>query len=313
VKQWRVPAERLVFGAGVLGLLASLGWSWWAHGEVKRIRMQSIAVHVTQSVYSPAELTTAAVEPPTWSSPTPARAAAGWTFDLFTPPAIFYDRTTGQFTVTPAASAMKTSAAAIELIAVRRELYRLQLCGYFGEPSAYTAVFTQPGKPGALLGKGGTRFAELALALRKISVRRVPSSEGDPRVFFATDTSAELYDELAGTVVTLHDHEPTFAPAPVATVRINQPEVALREVRTGEVVSVGSSKYRVAGITCTPEELVLTREVPDTTPTETLVLHPAGIIPSTVAQRSTDSTSITSGGPPVLSPSITSPSYETYR
>lgn len=284
--------ERVVFGTVVLLVLISVSWSWWVRNEIKRIHTNPVAVRLAKSTYQAVELPVSAKKHENWTIPSAQSAGDGWVYELFTPPVVFYNPSTKQFAVTSPSDGVKTTRGfPIELIAVRRELYRLQLNGYFGETGSYTVAFTQPDKPGALLAREGTRLDEHALTLRKFFVRRSLSSS-DP-VSGSSDAVAfaELYDERTGAMVLLNSREPGFADEPVATIRINFANGEQRDVHAGDVISEGKFVYRINRVTFMPAGLIVSREETGRSVTETKVLHPIDLDAAKIAQQPSVSSS----------------------
>jgi len=285
--------ERVVFGTITLLILLSLSWSWWARSEVKRIRANPVSVRLAKTVHQAVELPVSTIKRQRWAMPSPQSAGDGWVYELFTPPVVFYNPSTKQFAVTYPSDGVKTPPAfAIELVTVRRELYRLQLSGYFGETGSYTVAFTQPGQPAVRLAREGTRLEELALTLRKFFIRR-PSSSGDPATdFLEPDAFAELHDERTNTTVVLNSRAPRFADEAVATIKMSSVNSVLREVRAGDVISEGKIIYRINRVTYMPAELVVSCEEPGRSAIETKVLHPVDVDATKIVQQSIDKSSL---------------------
>src|SRR5438876_1315451 len=87
-----------------------------------------------------------------WSPPPAQRGGTRWVYDVFTPPEIFYDARLRAFSVTPPTTAIARDeqggspgvAAApmnIQLVGVKRALFRLQLIGFVGTDGGYLGLF----------------------------------------------------------------------------------------------------------------------------------------------------------------------------
>ena len=156
--------ERIVVGVAVMALAVSCGISWSMRVDVRRIKSVPVGLHLVNADYRPSALPAAVERKQPWVAPSAQSAGDGWIYEVFTPPVVFYDRQAASFSVTPAGAARGDDREfALELISVRRELFRVQLSGYAGVPGSYTAIFTRPGKPGPLLARenegnaGGSR------------------------------------------------------------------------------------------------------------------------------------------------------------
>lgn len=220
--------------------------------------------------------------PPGWPRPGPQAAGPDWIYELFTPPAVFFDPagrrfiTTRPKAVAPVASVPERASAGIAVVAVWREPFPLQLAGYFGGPVDWLAAFTRAGRPEPVLARPGWRFESLGLNFRRLEFRR--AGRGNPAGGAApeADACAVLFDERTGEEVELDLREPKLTDTPVALLRFGAAGSGfLREVRAGDAVEAGAVAYRVERIELDPPAVVLAKRAPGIPATETLVLRPA--------------------------------------
>ena len=175
--------EKLLLVA-VVGLnLASWIWSSQQQGVIRRIRSQPVAIRfagANSPIVPPARI---AQESPVWPEPSAQSAGRGWVYELFTPPVIYYDGRDRTYTVTaPADWPEGKPSLGIQLLAVKPELYPLQLVGYVGPAHDYRATFIRPQHPQVCLVRPGHNFAELGLTFTHFEVKKVlvPTSETGP-------------------------------------------------------------------------------------------------------------------------------------
>lgn len=278
-------------------LAMSVGWSWRKRLDVRRIKAVAVAMHVVKSDYKPDVLSVSIATNNAWLKPTPQLAGGAWIYELFTPPVIFYNRQSAAFSVTSPSDLIDSNAAFdLQVVAVKQELYRLQLTGYFGKPGAYIAAFSAAGKPDILLVKEGDRLKDLHLKLLHFAVQHLPLERKDSLPAYEAAAVAELFDEQAEATVTLDSRSQKFSDASVAIIKFAAPDAAIQEVREGDVVRYHEFVYRIEHIQYAPAEVQVTREGSDTSRFEHRVLHPA-TVSSNYASASIDDSKISLSRP----------------
>src|SRR5881394_1530208 len=126
----------LVISAGAFALLA---------GKHPRVQPGSIPqVQLTDMAYTPIAPDAPPVKAETWAAPVAQTRGRDWIYDTFTPPEIFYNSRSKQFTVKPPSGLgdeEPTEAFGVELVSVRPEPFRLQLIGFAGEDAGGKGFF----------------------------------------------------------------------------------------------------------------------------------------------------------------------------
>lgn len=271
----QMPPEKLALAAGAacVGLAAAWGWTQQAAFEALRREPAGVALSGENYTSGP-PLPMATVARP-WARPRVQSQGAGWVYEVFTPPVIYYQAATHSFSVVPPSTpAGDTMAFGLELLDVRRELYRLQLVGYVGEPGDYVGAFTSPQTPETLLARSGRRFVELGLALRRLEVRKIDVS-GDPALpAYDIAALAILRDERSGTEVTLDSRMRKFTDTPLALLRTGRGSKP-REVRAGDVIDDEGATYTIERVQLDPPEVAVAKRLPGQPHPETRVLKPA--------------------------------------
>ncbi|HTL66308.1 MAG TPA: hypothetical protein VL200_01475 [Lacunisphaera sp.] len=252
-------------------LMASIGWTWRQAPQLRRLRSMPVGIRFSAERAAPVQPRKNEAGPPVWTEPVPA--ADGWTYDVFTPPEVYYDAASQRFSVGPPAKRGKSEPAiGLELLAIKPEPYRLQLAGYVGVPGEYVGAFVTPNRPGSILARPGHRFAGLGLILRSLELSRAPAPGLEPGV------EAVVHDEISGIDVTLESRVRKFTDSPMAVVRVSSGDPGLRELRTGDTIGSAAAAYRIERIQFDPPEVLVSQQLPGRAEPEMHVLHPsAGI------------------------------------
>jgi hypothetical protein len=200
-----------------------------------------------------------------WNPPVAQSRGPGWVYDVFTPPAIVRDSTSGRLALDlPEGGA----PAELELIAVKREPYRLQLTGYFGGPGNYTVVFAREKSPGVVLARGGFCFEPSGLILQSFANKGMSGEPDAP-------AEAVLLDWGTGERVVLVCGRRKLTDVPFAVVQAGSAGGPPVELREGDSFHSAGSDYRVEHITLEPAEVSLTTISPDPAQIKRCVLHVA--------------------------------------
>lgn len=260
-----------------LALVAFAAVALWAAREhaglTARLEREPARVDLRGPVYQTGVVMAARATAAQWPKPLPQSGGQDWVYELFTPPAIYYSPLAGTFTVMPPIP--DAGAIGFELVAVELEPYRLQLAGYYGNPDELVGAFTSRHLAAPLLGRNGRHFPELGLTLRNLEVRKVPVDAGDVVPAFEVAAIATLFDERAGTVVTLDSRVRKLTDTPLARLRFAN-ERQPRELREGDEFSDAVATYRIEHVQLDPPEVVISRRVASLPQPETRVLRPAG-------------------------------------
>lgn len=274
IRLLKASHDKFLLGLAALLLTASSVWFWRQQGEVRRIRAQPVATQLAGSAYAPANLKLPETEAAVWPQAPAQSQGAGWLYEVFTPPVIYYNAFARSFTVTPP---MHQGDVAIpfglELLAVTREQFRLQLAGYFGAPGDYLVAFTSPNQPGTLLAREGRRFEDLGLTLKSFDVKKTVVEHHDAWPVHDIAALAVLTDDQTGGEVVLDSRARKYTDTPLAVLQ-SLTGGPRREVREGDTFSDDNSTYRIERIQLDPPEVVVARTAPDLPQPETRILRP---------------------------------------
>jgi hypothetical protein len=216
------------------------------------------------------------VKTETWNAPVAQSRGRDWIYDTFTPPEIFYNARSKQFTVKPPSSLVDEDvqeAFGIELVAVRPEPFRLQLIGYVGDAGKRLGIFQNVLSGETFLAAAGRRVPNLALTIKNLDIASQPIQMGDSMVTRQRVATAVVRDEKAGRDVTLTHRERHFTGTVFAFVAAPG-ETATREVRSGDMFKLGEATYRIEQIKTTPPSVEIVKEAPSLTQPDRRVLTP---------------------------------------
>lgn len=272
----KIQIERLVFGIALVSVLVSGSWWWRQQPKLHALRQQQAPVSLSGENYRAAKFRPLAGSPVAWASPAAQAHGPGWVYEVFTPPVIYYHAAARSFAVTPPSSFAEGGGAfGLELLEVRRELYRLQLLGYIGEPGDYLAAFVSSQVPQTLVARAGKRLAGLGLVLKELTVGKV--KVGDDPTFPVYDIAAvaTLQDEATGEVVSLDNRVRKYTDTPLAILRVDAKSPP-REAREGDVFHDQAATFRIERIQLDPPEVIVAKLGAGLVDPETRVLRPVG-------------------------------------
>lgn len=205
-----------------------------------------------------------------WPAPSAQRRGAGWVYDLFTPPDLVYDASTQQLiasAVEPdtnvaavdssARISIAPEALGLKLRRVRQALFRLQLVGYVGERGRELGVFENTATGETFLAGEPRRVPELGLVIEAFSVQRepLPGAEGTEASW--RTAKAWVRDERTGERVCLTDRHPVSCGPLIATLAQLERDEPLRDVKTGDEITLADTTCRVIAVRSSPPSVEL--------------------------------------------------------
>lgn len=213
------------------------------------------------SSYAPSVEEPPAFPSEAWRPPVPLSRGREWVYDTFTPPEIFYNARTRQFTVRPpeAFVAKEPQPFGLELIAVRPELFPLQLIGYVGDEGHWRGTFENTITGDVFLATAGWRLPDLGLTIASLEVRPQPVASADSMTTRQRVATALIRDERNGTEVALTHRERKFTDAPIA-VLLAAAATAPRELRAGDEFRAGDALYRIERVRSVPPAVEVSKQ-----------------------------------------------------
>jgi hypothetical protein len=258
-----IPLEKTLALLAAAAAVGTATWGWQQQAALRRLRLEHVHADLSGAAYAAApRLELPAVAKP-WGKPVAQTSGAGWNYELFTPPVVYYHAGARTFTVTPPEYFAETNPATfgLELLAVKREPFRLQLVGYVGGPENYTAAFVSEQLPETLLARVGKRFDQLGLALKSFEIRRIALDPRAAQPIYDVAAVATLHDERSGTEVTLDTRGPKLTDTPLAVLRaVTDPKGEPRVLHQGETFEAGDAMFRIEHIQLDPPEVIVAKQ-----------------------------------------------------
>lgn len=273
----KIPGmEKGLFGVALLSAGVSAVWFGGKEKELERMRRP---IRPDSARASAPDQPVNRDEPGEWASTWPEPEAqprgAEWVYDVFTPPEIYYDDEAEEFAVTMRADeaeiAEPEGTAGLELVAVKRALFPLQLFGYVGGEGHFVGSFENVRTGEVWLAGAGRELPGMNLVIAEFSVqRRAAGTVSDAAV-----ATAVVRDGSTGRVTTLTTGERTFTDELVAVVALDEDgEETLHELRQGEALEVNGETFTVEQLQRDPPGARLTARAASTTLSRRLELRP---------------------------------------
>lgn len=266
----------LLGGALVLALASAGGFGWLTLGHPAANTAPIPRVELASTPYEPTAPDAPPVKTDTWAAPVAQSRGREWIYDTFTPPEIFYNARSKQFTVKPPSSLLDEEALeafGLELVAVRPEPFRLQLIGYVGGEGAWRGTFQNVISGEVFLGFAGRRLPNLGLTIRSLEVGLQPIRVGENTLVRQRVATAVVRDERTQRDVTLTHRERHFTGTVFAFVALAG-ETATREVRAGDAFKAGDVTYKIETIQTSPPSVEVIKESPSLSQPDRRVLTP---------------------------------------
>jgi hypothetical protein len=276
------PIDSVMLGASglmfvVLGLWALLGGT----GEAASPELPEQA---ESGRYRPAALSNPKTNTEVWAAPVAREFDGEWLFDVFTPPVIYYDVANHVFSVTPpdteAADARgPQNAFGLDLVAVKRTPYRIQLVGYVGSEGDYIATFEDIEAGTTFLARPGRTVEEPGVSLRTFTVEKVRDNSGGGTVVQDTRATAVIRDLRQNRDITLVQKVRLMNDAPTAVFRVTGELARNVEGRQGDTLTAGDATYVVGFVTSDPPTAEVSKQATADRAIEVRRLEPAPVVP----------------------------------
>lgn len=184
-----------------------------------------------------------------WPEPAVQTRGRGWVYEVFTPPAVFYDRQTRALAAVPAANVLPADPdappAELQLLQVRPGVFRYQLVGYAGKRDNPHGVFADTVTGETVLGRAGEHVGRDRFLLEKLRVGRAGGEEGGNPAPGGLVATATVLDETTGDEVVLTTLGRSLAGAPQGLfASLKKPDWRC-ELREGEAIACNGLSYRV--------------------------------------------------------------------
>jgi hypothetical protein len=274
--------DKIICGVALVVLLASLGWMLsqkGKHDAMHRASRESITV----APYEPTNLRDYQANSPMWFAPPAQSSGAEWTYDVFTPPEIYYDASSNRFSVSvptlPKKEVIVEQPFGVALVQVKQDAFRLQLVGYVGAEGNYRGTFENVLAGKTILGRAGKKIADLGLTIKSFEVKRnvVKQAVGTSLVDF--EATAEVVDDETGEVFNLTNKNRLSKGTPIAVLHVDGVAEDV-PYKAGATFNVGDAHYTISSVTTEPAEVVVVKESPSLKEPVTKTLTPITPAPS---------------------------------
>jgi hypothetical protein len=270
-----------------IGGIAILGAGVWAFVQQSSISELSTPPLAPSSgaAYEPSAIKIVTPESRSWAAAPAQKAGEKWIYDVFTPPAIFYNIHTKQFTVVPPTEPKVIDdpekvvippppRPELELVKVEQPLFRLQLVGYVGEGDQARGNFLNVQTGAVVFGTTGKKLPDLKLEIVRFSAERkvVPQPGGTTLRY--VEVTAVVRDTETGVETILNPKGRVPDGLPIGVFRTS--DGVERTAKSGEKITVGEDSYTIGDLVVEPPSAVVTREGPSlpAPETKTLVIPP---------------------------------------
>lgn len=277
--------DTIYLAIGGFALIGAGAWAFLQQSGISELGAPPVAPQ-SGAAYESSPLQISRPETQRWADAIAQKAGEKWIYDVFTPPKIYYNTQTKQFTVVPpeppkpmdpsvpVVDPLAPPPFGLELVKVEQPLFRLQLVGYIGEGAQARGNFLNVQTGAVVFGTTGKKIPDLNLEVVKFAAeRRVVRQPGGTTLVF-TEASATVRDTVTG-VETVLDAK-TRVPEGPLTVTFKQIDGTLRTAKTGDIIVFGDSTFTVGELIVEPPSAAVTKTDPSLPAPEkqTLVIPP---------------------------------------
>jgi hypothetical protein len=215
-----------------------------------------------------------AVATPEWTEPGAQPAGEEWIFDVFTPPVIFFNPSNQQFTVFARPEAPPPPFG-VQLVAIRRQPYRIQLLGWLGRAGDYRINLENVETGEILLAREGREYRQMDAEVRSFRVERQQVDHGGGTSVFEDVGRVVIFDQRLQQEIELNSVQRRMDETPIAVFRPVLVQGGEITARTGETFTVGDFNFQVESIADpTARVSQINRADPQDRETQTLTVRP---------------------------------------
>jgi hypothetical protein len=280
--------DKILFGAAVAILLASAGWMTLQGSKLAKLRAAT-DTSIAPSPYVPAGIDAPAVTTSTWPIAPSQPTGVEWVYDVFTPPEIYYDAASKKFSVTvptPPEPPPPPPPFGLELVAIKQDVFRLQLVGYIGGEGDYRGTFENVISGETVIGRAGKVFADLGLTIKSFEVKRITTISAESMPVYDTEATAVVVDTKTGEENILTNKRRLVKGTPLALLKPTGASETT-EHKVGAKFTIGDATYTVRNIISEPPSAEVTKESADVKePVTKTLTPPAPVDPLPASEQS---------------------------
>jgi hypothetical protein len=248
------------------------------------------------------EATNLTIEPPVsrqWADAPAQSAGDKWLFEVFTPPQIYYNEETKQFTVIPPVRVTGPVVVEVEqpkpefglkLAKVEQPLFRLQLVGAVNFGPDARGTFSNSLTGDIIIATKGRKIPDLNLEITQFTAerRRTPVAGGSDVVI--ETITATVKDTETGVETRLDAR--TRLPEGALKATLIASDGTERVVRSGETLTEGETTFQIVDLSLEPQAVTVKKTTPEQPEgvTEVLTIAPPAAPPAPPAQSSDSAT-----------------------
>ncbi len=241
--------DKILLGVAATAVLVSsvgFGWRDFVLGRGRQVsggRVRSTAIR-----YVPVRDGSVPQEPGRWTSPAAQPRGSNWIYEVFAPPEIYYDARANRFAVAAPGEAVAVDQAdepvGLELVAVKPQLFPLQLVGYVGGEGHYLGSFENRLTGEMFLAGAERQVATLNLEITDFAVQRSTDPATGSSFTNQPVAKAVVRELRSGRVTTLTSDERSYTGELLAMVAIDDDDdETVRELRQGEKLERAGQTY----------------------------------------------------------------------
>jgi len=279
--------EKIACGLALLLATGSAVWSGADGPAVASSRRPNPRMAAFGAVESMAP-----VGPPrSWPAPVALQREEAWIYEVFTPPVIYHDAHSGRYSVVSPRTEMPAAspgahAPGIDLVAVKRAPFRLQLVGYFGGEDSYAGAFENVHTGEIYLARAGRMIPELGLRIVAFGVERQAVPIPDSMTSNEPVATAVVQDTSSGEVTVLTNQDRVSTGRGRAVLQLGHERPTLLEAAESEEIQLGDSRYKIEKIRLAPAAVDISKLTADGAVAERRTLVPS--LPLTPATRDSE-------------------------
>lgn len=256
--------DKILFVLGLLLLLGGVGFYLTSSDQLSADIPPELAGPPTGTSYAAVKISSIGGVAEEWVEPAAQSAGPEWIYDVFTPPIIYFDETTREFLPQPPRAPDLPPPFGVELVEVKRDLYRLQLEGYLdapsGDPADATLIFANEETGAAVRGAVGMDNDEVGFSVVSFAVPREEVDGLLRRVPTVTIFDKRIQREVVLTTIQNLYLEDS-AVAVLEGTGEDRPRFEIES--NGESFTIGSANFTVTDISFDNQSVTVKKTAPE--------------------------------------------------
>jgi len=257
--------DNLLISVGAIAVLFTTTWAVLQQSKIVAFTAPVIAPNSGQA-YEPHDLKLIMPPSENWAKVEAQPTGENWIYNVFTPPKIYYNIQSKQFTVIPPQATVGNEPSEtpvlvtiknIELVKVVQPLFRLQLIGYIGEEGSYRGTFNNEITGKTFFATSGRKVPELNLEILTFKAERSRTSVAGGSTIVEVTAFAKVKDTITGNEYNLEPSKRLSEGSPKATIKLS--DGAEKVVSQGDIFSDNSINFLVGTIVQTPPSISVTK------------------------------------------------------